>query len=40
MFKGKIIFNSFLSRVDIKFGNDIKKIIYDNMNKSMEYYHL
>lgn len=40
MFKGNIIYNSFLSNYNIGFGNDIKRSIINDYEKAMEYYHL
>ncbi len=40
MFKGNIIYNSFLSNSSIKFGNDVKRVIVEDIEKGMEYYHL
>ena len=40
MFKNNIVFNSFYSRIDIKFGNDVKRSIYNSMKNAMICYHL
>lgn len=40
MFKNNIVFKSFFRKIDIVFGNDIKKDILDNMESAIIYYHL
>lgn len=40
MFKDNIVYNSFFSHIDIKFGNDVKEYILEEYNKAMKYYHL
>lgn len=40
MFNGNIIFKSFFESINIKFGNDVKKEILNNMKTALTYYHL
>lgn len=40
MFKGKIVFKSFFTNVDLSFGNDVKKEIIKQMKNAIVYYHL
>ena len=40
MFKGVIVFKSFFGRVDIVFGNDVRKEIVDKMKSAIVHYHL
>lgn len=40
MFKGNIIFNSFLSSMDVELGNDFNKQIVEEMESAIKYYHL
>ncbi len=40
MFRGNIVYKSFLETSEIKFGNDVKKAIINEMKSAMVYYHL
>lgn len=40
MFEGNIIFNSFLSPMDIVFGNDIRELVLKEMKNAIKFYHL
>lgn len=40
MFKDKIIFNGFFTTHEIKFGNDFKEIVINEMKTAIKYYHL
>lgn len=40
MFKDTIIFNSFFATHEIKFGNDFKEIVINEMKNVIKYYHL
>ena len=40
MFNGNIVFKSFFGKIDIVFGNDVKKDIVDKMKCAIVHYHL
>ena len=40
MFKDKIIFNSFFGTNDIRYGNDLKEYVINEMKTAIKYYHL
>ena len=40
MFNGNIVFKSFFGKIDIVFGNDVKKDIVDKMKSAVVHYHL
>lgn len=40
MFKDYIVFNSYLSNIDINFGNDFKEQVLKDSSNAIKYYHL
>ena len=40
MFNGKIVFKGFFGKIDIVFGNDVKKDIINKMKCAIVHYHL